>query len=548
MSVKSATDPKSSRRIDWQGYLIPVLAACSLLISCTLISTKKLFWFDELLTVYLVNDPSFIHMLRALGDQVDTTPPLFYILAWLWAKLFGGTELPLRLFSSLGFCGALFAVWAMLRRAYSSWVSAIVVLGVFCLSHIILLQNAEARFYGLFLVVSALGCLQFVHLANRPHPSWRSLLFNAIIHAAIVLSHVFGVLYSVAILGAFILRDRYFKVFRPSVYLSILLGYLAFLPWLPSFLRQSDVGNPVSWLPTPRLASLAETYGFSILSSFRLNLVLWVVLIGLMVISLRFLFTATFAIDKLKTVESSQAQLRSLNAEISLHILAWILLSVPVVAWLVSVMVKPIFSERYMIPSMIGWSILLAYPISRFLVPAHFSHWLSPLMGDRRPRNVYFKQLLFSTIVIGCLIYPVVYATKFNQWKYLGLLENRYGYETLPVAVESAQDYLPRFYYAPQPSRYSLILYWQIKQGPNQNWSSTVDYKLMQALKRHYPFHQMMQGNDFLAQHERFLVLDKKQILWYEGTLQANPDYTSKVLGPVEDMKLILVTRNTPQQ
>src|SRR3954466_5060010 len=59
------------------------------------------FWFDEAVTVGLVK--------RSLGDMLshipnsESTPPLYYVLAWLWSKAFGTGEVGLRSLSAL--CG-----------------------------------------------------------------------------------------------------------------------------------------------------------------------------------------------------------------------------------------------------------------------------------------------------------------------------------------------------------------------------------------------------------------------------------------------------------
>lgn len=172
-------------------YVVPALAIVSLLISCVIVSSKKFFWNDELYSYYLLADPSFTHMLGAFHDKINNTPPLYFLLGWLWARVFGSTELSLRLFSSLGMCLACGIVWITLRRTYNFWSASIGTLGVFCVSDIILSQNAEARMYGLFLALCSFALLQF-EINNRiSKDSWKIFISNACIHAAIVNTHPF---------------------------------------------------------------------------------------------------------------------------------------------------------------------------------------------------------------------------------------------------------------------------------------------------------------------------------------------------------------------
>jgi hypothetical protein len=211
-------------------------------------------------------------MLGAFHDKLNNTPPLYFLLGWLWAKVFGSTELSLRLFSSLGMCIACAITWITLRRTYNFWSTSIGVLSVFCTSNLILSQNAEARMYGLFLVLCALGLFQYDSINRSSKFTWEVLFSNTCIHAAIVNTHLFGLFYSAAIAFSLIVRDKYFKVFRPKVYLSILLSWLSLILYIPSFINQADAGNPRTWIPIPTLKDLVDVLSFSELSYQKVNI------------------------------------------------------------------------------------------------------------------------------------------------------------------------------------------------------------------------------------------------------------------------------------
>jgi uncharacterized membrane protein len=206
---------KVLRTARWE-YIVPALAIASLIISCILISSKKFFWNDELFSYYFLADPSFTHMLGAFHDKLNNTPPLYFLLGWLWAKVFGSTELSLRLFSSLGMCIACAITWITLRRTYNFWSTSIGVLSVFCTSNLILSQNAEARMYGLFLVLCALGLFQYDLINRSSRFTWKLLLSNSCIHAAIVNTHLFGLFYSTAIAFALIVEIYTLKLLDPK--------------------------------------------------------------------------------------------------------------------------------------------------------------------------------------------------------------------------------------------------------------------------------------------------------------------------------------------
>src|SRR5438067_13566465 len=57
------------------------------------------FWADEALTAYEAHLP-FGAMLNTVA-HVETTPPLYFILVWFWAKLFGTGAIALRSISTI---------------------------------------------------------------------------------------------------------------------------------------------------------------------------------------------------------------------------------------------------------------------------------------------------------------------------------------------------------------------------------------------------------------------------------------------------------------
>src|SRR3954452_11162096 len=57
------------------------------------------YWLDEGATVNILHK-GFGHMFSAIASG-ESTPPLYYVVAWLWAKAFGTGEVGLRSLSAL---------------------------------------------------------------------------------------------------------------------------------------------------------------------------------------------------------------------------------------------------------------------------------------------------------------------------------------------------------------------------------------------------------------------------------------------------------------
>lgn len=539
-------EKKISIPTKWE-YIVPLFATVSLLLSCVIVSSKKYFWNDELLSFYLLNDQSFVHMMAALADKINNAPPLYFAFGWLWAQLFTSTELSLRLFSSFGICVAFIIAWVALRRTYHFWSVSIATLAVFCLSGLILQQNAEARFYGLFLAVCSLGLLHYDTLCRTERRSSVLILANACIHALIVQTHIFGFLYSGAILFALVVRDRYFAVFRPQIYLSVILGWLSFVPWIGAFLNQADLGTPRSWIPIPGIQDL--------INSFTLSRYFFLILLT---ISAAILINNAMAIrfndaNRVLPFETSEEETRDARMETSLLILAYSFFAVPILAWVISHTIEPIFINRYMIPTELSWTILLAALLSRIILPiSMLSENVSAKLGSLR-LLISTKILLVLGLTVILLLHPVHYASKFPERQVPGLNDGSYGYNGLPIAMEFSHPFLQRFQYSPERSRYFFILDWYAALDKASGLFSPGEYKTMHALKRNYPrlFRKnILQGEEFLNIHERFLVLDYdnncsyKDVVcprWFETRIKNNPQYKVKKIGIVDGMNLVLV-------
>jgi hypothetical protein len=472
-------------------------------------------------------------MMVASADKFNGTPPLYFILGWLWHKAFNSSELSLRLFNSLGIAMAYVITWITLRRTYNFWSTTIGTLSIFSLSDIILYQNPEARMYGLFLAVCSLGLLQF-DIINKKEECQRSMIYlNSLVNASIVQTHLYGIFYSGAILVAFIIRDKYFKTFRPKIYLSIVLSWLSLIPYMPSYLNQADAGNPHSWIPIPNLKVLAHTF-------YPSSLIVYVIFFLILISVCQSICKPN------NTLNLGPARQLDSNSEISLLILACTFLGVPIFAWIISHLWRPIFVNRYVMSNMLVWSILMTYLTSRIILPISTSS-KNPLKALANT-SISILLTLFTLVL---LIYPIWYAKKFPQQQFPGLADNIYGHKELPIAVERSHDFLKRFHYSPERAKYFFILDWQAALAKESGLFSPQEYKTMDALKRNYPSvfqDNIIQTEDFLKRYDSFLILAEKCIShdlmcpkWLEIRLRDNVNYAITPLGSIDGGDLLLV-------
>ena len=201
--------------------LLLCCSVISLITSCILWSAHKQAWMDEIFTWKEVSDRSLWHLYYAIQHGADGGQPLFYTTAWLWAKAFGTGVLTLRLYSSVAMCGALVVTWRTIRRFYGMWATAFGVLAFWGTSGVLLEQNVEARFYGLYMLAVAITVDLYTRLVERPVPTRALLVVVFLSQAALVLTHVLGLIYSGLILLALMLFDAAKGRLRWKLYLDL---------------------------------------------------------------------------------------------------------------------------------------------------------------------------------------------------------------------------------------------------------------------------------------------------------------------------------------
>ena len=79
-------------------YLVAGLSAVAAVLRFSTLGSQS-FWYDEAVTASLAPLP-FDELVRALPDS-ETAPPLYYVLVWIWAHVFGSSDLALRSLSAL---------------------------------------------------------------------------------------------------------------------------------------------------------------------------------------------------------------------------------------------------------------------------------------------------------------------------------------------------------------------------------------------------------------------------------------------------------------
>ena len=167
--------------------MAPVLAAGAVLRFATL--DVQSLWYDEAVTARLLA-MELGALLQAIPDS-ESTPPLYYVLGWLWTGLFGTGEVGLRSLSALLGTATIAAAWAIGRRLGGER-AAVAAAALVAVNPLLVWFSQEARAYALLALLGTLSALLWLRALERPHATGRLLAWGAVAALALA-THYYAV-------------------------------------------------------------------------------------------------------------------------------------------------------------------------------------------------------------------------------------------------------------------------------------------------------------------------------------------------------------------
>jgi len=248
------TEPEltlSRRRITVWGALAGVVVVAGV---AARFAAYSHLWLDETLSVNIARLP-----LGELTDALrhDGAPPLYYVLLHGWMEVFGTSTVAVRALSGVFAVAALPLIWVAGSRLGGRRVAAASVI-LLASSPFAIRYSTETRMYSLVTLLALVGWLALGDLLKRF--SWPRAVAVSVTTALLLLSHYWS-LYLLTVAGGVVAWRAWRGPGRPEARraaVSMAVGSLAFLPWLPTFLFQlRHTGTP--WAGAPDIKVLFDT-------------------------------------------------------------------------------------------------------------------------------------------------------------------------------------------------------------------------------------------------------------------------------------------------
>jgi hypothetical protein len=194
-------------------------------------ASRKLFWFDELFTVYLCRLPDFKSLWHAVLNGADFNPPLLYLVTQFSERIFGEGHIATRLPEILGFwvfCLCLFRFVSLRLSVLSACVSLLfpLVTGAYWYAY-------EARAHGLVLGFCGIALVSWQAAAeNTARRGWWLFALGGSLACAL-LTHSFAFLIFAPIILGELWRTKSGKHLDWPVWTAIGVSSMALVASIP---------------------------------------------------------------------------------------------------------------------------------------------------------------------------------------------------------------------------------------------------------------------------------------------------------------------------
>ena len=365
-------------------------------------------WFDEAFGAKLI---TYTPAELIAHTAADVHPPLYYLLLQAWANIFGHGEAALRSFSAVAMLAALGVGFAFVRRYFGAKASY-VALPFLVFAPFLLRYAQEARMYGLatLICISATFIFTYVHEASARHKKWWWAAYILLVVAGLYTHYYTGLIWIVHWAWHWYdVRQNGTKFFTKTWLWVYGIIAAAFLPWAPIFIKQFAGIQAGFWIGPVSHQSLINVASSTLTYHSQNELLGWA--------SLAFMVALVgIAAIICKTYKILQA------AQRSRFILLILYAFVPVIVLFVLSLppLKPVLVERYFIPAMLGFYMLLGVTLA-----------FAP-----QAKKWYQSKILLAGLILGLFGWGIINALTIGNFNY--------NQNLTPTAKELMQTIEPR--------------------------------------------------------------------------------------------------------
>lgn len=469
-------EPTGSGPLSPTYIWVALLASIILYLLVAIHSSQRRLWHDELFTLYIANSSSLSELWRNI--RLDLNPPLIYLAVRASIKVFGPSELAVRLPSILAFLTGSLCFYGFVTKRLNPHFGLLALLVLW--ANPFAVYATEARPYGLIIGFLGVAMLSWQMCREEPRkPFAPALLAFAVV--GLMMSHFFAVFYIAPFLFAEFFR--WFRTRKVDITVWTVLLIPCSLPFLYLATIKSYRSNDV--FPAEFRASLRHVLHFFDETLQPESMILFIALV---------LAVLTFSRDNTRR-PASGTKFRPVEVAFFLALLA-----LPIYLNLVLMRSHSGFHSRYAIPT------IFVYPVLVVAVLARYSarNWAAIVASA--VLFIYIVQNNFDQELTALLHRQSIFSISPPTYDPVQKID-----PSLPLVAASGLTFLEMDHYA-SPETVSRLYYLTDRELAVRIAHATI-FEGFAGLKQHFPIRASVQPyREFVAQHPQFLVLGTA---WY---------------------------------
>ena len=492
----------SARHQQDRIYSIAYALALVIAISIWFLAIRTPLWLDETGSYWHIY--TGFSKIWASNFQCPETPAYDYIL-WLGSKIFGTSEIGLRIPSLLAMLGAAYLLFLSARELFEREIAIIATI-FFCLNPMIVFAATDARPYafGMLAVNAAVLCLLRM---RRNQSAWLAASLGLSCAAILYFHFLLGAIFPALLVCYFVIISSNRKVLWRQLSIALTVFAVAFLPAIPSFLFTFKSSDSHVFEGAPTLQAFAGTFIPMKFPSTPVPLQLF--LYALVLLAFVFSVLVYWRRGAIIPIEKWQVVVCVLLALVPVLLLFGVSRGTSI----------HIFAIRHRIEAVSGMALCWAL--------------LFTLLRSRAARLVFCMMLIAASTYQG-------FASKgqhLYSWKdATEAAEKNASVDNAPVLICSdfpESDYVPMPLDAPKESRYFTQLSYYKLSVPVVPLPRALNEEAMQVASNFYQFASI--------NHQRFLAMgylpSYATLDWLAGS--AAEQYSVRVLGNYEGVLVL---------
>ncbi|MCL4416543.1 MAG: glycosyltransferase family 39 protein [Actinobacteria bacterium] len=204
-----------------------------------LVSLNQSLWLDEAINILAVKNFSLSGLLTQYA-VADFHPPGWLIILWFWGKLFGYSEIAMRIPSVFFGVATVYITYLIGKKLFSKRLGLIAAL-LLSINPLHIYYSQEARMYSLATLAVVINILILIKIVKKERVN---LIFFILSNVLILLSdYVAYFIFPVEFIFLLLLKE---KEFQKKWFIALVIALVLVSWWIPVFLSQLNVGAVAS--------------------------------------------------------------------------------------------------------------------------------------------------------------------------------------------------------------------------------------------------------------------------------------------------------------